>query len=223
MQLEHRLDLIHARVQRMAAVQYFAAFTRLVLAIGFIAPGMHKVIGNSFITPGAWAPDDPIRVFFDAFFSAGNFYVFVGVVQAMAGVLLLFHRTAPLGSILYLPVISSIFLITLGLDFGPTTYIAGLMLLASVFMVCWYFPAWKPLVFAEREPLPSWRSAKGLSIACGSWYTLAASGIIGTLVLRSVIPLEPFYPLAWVLLGVAILLGLIAFAVNLLSRSRRVV
>ena len=222
MQLERRLDIVHARVQRMAAAQYLAAFTRLLLAVGFIAPGMNKAMGNSFITTEAWAPNDPIRLFFEAFFSAGEFYTFVGIVQAMAGVLLLFHRTAPLGSILYLPVIANIFFVTVGLHFGTTTYIAGLMLLASIFMVCWYYPAWKRLVFTEMEPVPSWRSPKGLSIACGSWYTLAASGIVVTLVMRSVIPMKPFYPLAWMLLGGAIVLGLIAVTVNLLSTSRRV-
>jgi hypothetical protein len=221
MQVEHCLDLIHGRAQRIAAIQYFAAFTRLVLAIGFIAPGMHKVIGHSFITPEAWAVDDPIRLFFEALFSAGELYVFIGVIQTAAGVLLLFYRTAPLGSVLYLPVISGIFFVTFGLHFGATTYIAGSMLLASIFMVCWYYPNWKRLLFPEREPVPSWQSATGLSVACSSWYCLAAAGILLTLVARSVIPMKPFYSLSWVVLGAAILLGVIALAINVASMARR--
>jgi hypothetical protein len=221
MHLERYLDQVHARVQGISAVQYLAAFTRLLLAVGFVAPGLHKAVGHPFITPGAYAPDHPLRLFFDAFFSSSQLYVFVGVVQATAGVLLLFHRTAPLGAILYLPVISNIFLVTLGLPFGTTRYIAGAMLLGSVFLVCWYYPAWKRVAFPEQYAVPKWRNPKALSIACTSWYALAIAGIMITLVMRSVIPMAPFYSLSWLILAAALVLGLIACVVNGMSSRRR--
>jgi hypothetical protein len=221
MSFEVHLDRMHQRVQGFASAQYLAAFTRLLLAIGFVAPGMHKVVGHPFTTPGAFPPDHPLQLFFEAFFSSSELYAFVGIVQTTAGFLLLFHRTAPLGAMLYLPVIANIFFVTLGLPFGFTRYIAGAMLLASAFLVCWYYPSWKRVIFPVRESVPTWRSKKALSIACGSWYTLAASGMTLTLTARSVIPMHPFYAVSWILLGVAVLLGLIACGENIRVFFRR--
>jgi hypothetical protein len=97
------------------------------------------------------------------------------------------------------------------------------MLLASTFLLCWYYPTWKGLAFPKRESVPSWRSATGLSVACGSWYTLAVAGILLTLTVRNVIPVTPFYSLSLIFIGAAVLLGLAAFVVNFLAEWRRAV
>jgi hypothetical protein len=64
----------------------------------------------------------------------------------MAGALLLFPATAALGTVLYLPIISNIFFITVALDFKGTWLITGLMLLANIYLLCWEFDRWQALI-----------------------------------------------------------------------------
>ena len=51
----------------------------------------------------------------DRLFSVHGFYRFVGVAQWLAAGLLLVPRTATLGAFLYLPIITNIFVITVGI------------------------------------------------------------------------------------------------------------
>ena len=85
--------------------------------------------------------------FFGALHDTGFYYQFIGGAQLLAGLLLLFPRTAAVGAILYLCLIVNIFVITVSVDFGRgTPTITGLMLLA------WEYPRWK---FLLQEPCPA--------------------------------------------------------------------
>ena len=143
MSLEARLDRLHARACRSVWLQRFTVLTRVLLAAGFIPPGLTKLAGHRFTLLG---PDDPVGYFFDAFFQAGAFYGFVGAMQVLAGVLLLVPRTATLGAVLYLPIISNIFVITVAMHFRGTWAIAGLMTLACLWLLAWDYDRLKPLL-----------------------------------------------------------------------------
>ena len=96
-----RLAQIHPRVRASRALQRFTAVTRVLLAAGFVWPGMLKLVGPPF---GGGIPEEhPIGAFFVLFYSVRGWYLATGAVQVLAGVLLLVPRTALLGALLYLP------------------------------------------------------------------------------------------------------------------------
>ena len=73
--------------------------------------------------------------------------------------LLLVPRHAHLGALLLLPVIASINVINIALDFGLTTVITALMLLATVYLCCWDYDRFRSLFttrpFEARHGIPT--------------------------------------------------------------------
>ena len=76
------------------------------------------------------------------------FYRFIGVAQWLAAGMLLVPRTATLGAFLYLPIITNIFAITVGIGFafGLTRVITGAMLLGNIYLLFWDWDRWKDIV-----------------------------------------------------------------------------
>lgn len=172
MNFQSSLEAFHKKVVSNAWLKLFTAIVRGWLAVGFIIPGLKKVLNKHF------APNigGHLQEFFDAFFQATEFYVFVGIVQVIAGVLLLFPATTALGTVLYLPVILNIFFITVALGFKGTWVITSLMLLANIYLLCWEFDQWQALV-PGFIPSKSTIEQKHL----GFLPTILASGILGIL------------------------------------------
>ncbi|HEX6982113.1 MAG TPA: hypothetical protein VF181_05085 [Balneolaceae bacterium] len=143
MSLQSSFEELHKKVISNPWLKLFTAIVRGWLAVGFIIPGLRKISNNHF-APNLNTPN--IKAFFDAFFQAAEFYIFVGIVQVMAGIFLLFPTTAALGAVLYLPVILNIFFITVALGFKGTWIITSLMLLTNIYLLCWEFDKWQALV-----------------------------------------------------------------------------
>src|SRR4051812_10883260 len=80
------LDRLHARVVRVRWLQYFTAFTRVLLAISFLPSGITKVLNHRFTSLPI---SEPVGFFFEAFYRSGVWYQFVGWAQLTAAVLLL--------------------------------------------------------------------------------------------------------------------------------------
>ena len=132
------LDRVHRAVLRLPALAAFTVATRLLLAIGFIPPGLRKTLGHRFtlIPPEGSA----VGQFFEGFFQSGEYYGFVGLMQVAAGVMLLVPGTpgtALLGALLYLPIMVNIFVITVAMQFRGTWVIVGAMLLANLYLLAW--------------------------------------------------------------------------------------
>lgn len=94
---------------------------------------------------------DPIGYFFGALLKTGTYSQFIGAAQLLAGLLILIPRTAAAGAILYLCIITNIFVLTLSLDFGGTPVITGLMLLAALYLLAWEYPRWRSLLQPARS------------------------------------------------------------------------
>lgn len=150
MPLETTLDRLHARVTDNRWMQRLTALTRVLLAIGFIPPGLTKVLGKRFTL---LSPETTVGGFFEVFFQAEEYYLFVGAMQMLAGLLLLIPRTAALGTVLYLPIILNIFVITVALPFRGTWMITSMMLLAATYLLLWDFDKWKRLLFPHGSPI----------------------------------------------------------------------
>jgi uncharacterized membrane protein YphA (DoxX/SURF4 family) len=137
--LEQLLEWLHEN----KGARRFTVLNRILLAFAFLPSGFVKLAGERFTRLGI---DSPVGFFFEAMYRTGGYWQFLGFMQLLAALLLLIPRTAPLGAVLYFPIILNIFLITVSLGFRGTPVITGLMLLASSWLVCWEYKRWKPLL-----------------------------------------------------------------------------
>ena len=141
-------DRVHAGVRGNAWLRRFTTLTRVLLALGFLPSGLTKLVGSRFTVLGL---DNPVGFFFEAFYRSGFYWNFIGACQLGAAALLLVPRTATLGALAYFPIILNIFVITFSMGFRGTPFVAGLMLLANLYLLCWDYDRLKCL-FAVRPP-----------------------------------------------------------------------
>lgn len=175
MTISHTLEKLHSKCINNRWLQIFTAATRGLLGVGFIIPGLIKLF--SPIPFGGLIPDDtPIGGFFEAFFQAQELYIFVGIIQVLAGVLLFIPSTVALGAVMYFPVILTICAITIGFSFQGTWIVTSLMVLANIYLLCWEFDRLQALLPKVSSPL-KFRTQKNL----GFWATLIYGGILGFL------------------------------------------
>lgn len=148
MNLEKGFDGIHSWTIKNKWLQRLTAFTRIILAVGFIPPSLKKIFNEPFTV----LPDsNPVGHYFNALYQTGFYYQFIGWGQLIAAILLLFPRTAHLGALMFLPIILNITVLTNAVDFAGTKYITIMMLLAAMYLVCWDYDRWKSLLFMKRR------------------------------------------------------------------------
>jgi hypothetical protein len=183
LQLEKRLDTLHDWGRNCPLLQRFTVFTRLLLGIGFIAPGLTKLLGNRFTLLSL---DSPVGFFFEAMYRTGFYWRFLGFAQVLASLLVLIPRTATLGAVCFFPIILNIFIITVSMNFAGTPFVTGLMLLANLYLLCWDYHKLKPLFFTTTaaaprftEVAPHWieRAGYGVCIMAGLLLTLSMRGL----------------------------------------------
>src|SRR5689334_21468355 len=120
MEILAQLDALHLRARRNPLLQRFTRFTRLLLGVGFIAPGLTKALGNRFTVLGL---DSPIGFFFEALYRTGFYWRFIGLVQVLASILILIPRTTTLGAALFFPILLNIFVVTVSLHFTGSPFV----------------------------------------------------------------------------------------------------
>jgi len=153
--IEHTLDQIHSSVTNRWYLQLFTAFTRCLLAIGFIPPSIPKILHRPFTV----LPDsNPVGAYFNALYNTGFYYDFIGWSQLMAALLLLIPRTSHIGALMFLPIIVNIAVLTSSVGFKGTWAITILMSLAALWLTAWEYDRIKPVLFFSRankpKPLP---------------------------------------------------------------------
>lgn len=172
----------------------FTLANRILLAMAFLPTGLVKALGRRFTILPA---ESPVGFFFEAMYQTGPYWIFIGLVQVVAAVLLLVPRTAALGALLFLPVGLSVFLITWGVGFGNTVYITAGMLLSAVYLVCWdggRVWAASAAVLRRRTAEESLLAgANGLELA--GWTSGAACGMGLFLITRGFLPGSLMLPL----------------------------
>lgn len=185
------LDRLHARLVRSRLLQRFTAFTRVLLAVGFIPPGLKKLTGEPFTS---LPTSHPVGYFFDAFFQAGEFYAFVGLAQVVAGLLLLLPQTATLGAVIYFPIVLNIALITAAIGFQGTWIITILMTLACLWLLVWDYDRLRVLL-PRRGAAGGAFGPREYALQAGLWATagIAAAAVATTL---GVANLTRFLPVA---------------------------
>ena len=137
------LEHFHQKIYGKRIFILFTWTTRILLFIGFLPSGLKKLLGDRFTLLGI---DNPVGFFFEALYRTGFYWNFLGLMQLLAGVLLLIPKTAFFGALLYLPIIINIFIIVVSMQFKGTPYIAGLMLLANLYLIFWDYKKLKRIV-----------------------------------------------------------------------------
>ena len=151
MSVETTLDTVHKNVTGNRWLQMFTAFTRVLLAIGFIPPSIPKILHKPFTV----LPDtNPVGHYFNALYQTGFYYEFIGWGQITAAILLLIPRTAHIGALMFLPIIVNIAVLTLSVGFKGTWVITLLMAFAATWLTAWEYDRLKPIVFRSRESKP---------------------------------------------------------------------
>ncbi|MFT3745696.1 MAG: hypothetical protein QM785_15580 [Pyrinomonadaceae bacterium] len=166
MKLEHILDDLCVAATRRWWMQMFAAFTRCLLALGFIPPSIPKILHKPFTS----LPDShPVGHYFNALMGTGFYYEFIGWSQIIAAILLLIPRTSHIGALMFLPIIVNIAVLTNAVGFAGTWLLTIFMSLAGLFLVAWEYDRLKPIIFSTREEKPrrfGWQFVK-IPLFCG--------------------------------------------------------
>jgi len=131
MKISTLLDRLHFKARKNKWLHYFAIFSRIALAAGFIPSGMQKVLGERFTV---LAINHPLGSYLEAFYHTGYYYPFVGLMQVLAAILLLFPRTTALGAFIYFPIILNICILSLAVRFDGSQITSPLMLCAVLFL-----------------------------------------------------------------------------------------
>lgn len=189
----------HAWARAQPWLGRFTLMNRLLLAMAFLPTGLVKATGQRFtILPVA----NPIGFFFEAMYRAGPWWIFIGMAQVSAAVLLLVPATATLGALLFLPIGVSVFLITWGVGFQGTVWVTGGMLLSVTYLLCWdgdrLWAAASHLLGRRRGP-PLLEGANGVERA--GWVLGGVVGMALFLTTRGFVPATLVEELFWVGLG----------------------
>ena len=135
----------------------FTAVTALVDAlhtalVRVLWAGVHSAELQSMHRPFTILPDsNPVGHYFNALYQTGFYYEFLGWSQLTAAVLLLIPRTSHIGALAFLPIIVNIAVLTSSVGFKGTWVITILMSIAGLYLVCWEYDRFKPIVFRTRE------------------------------------------------------------------------
>ena len=137
------IEKLHNRIYNKRLFVFFTWGTRILLFLAFLPSGLKKVLGERFTILGI---DTPVGFFFEGLYRTGLYWNFLGFMQLLVGVMLLIPRTTFFGAILYLPIIINIFIIVVSMNFEGTPIIAGLMLLANLYLLFWDYKKLKQIV-----------------------------------------------------------------------------
>ncbi|MBG8553768.1 DoxX family protein [Hymenobacter guriensis] len=149
MSLSSALDRLHAQAKQNRWLQYFAVFNRVALAAGFIPSGFVKIMGERFTV---LSDNHPMGHYLEALSHTGYYYPFIGVVQMTAAILLLLPWTAPLGAVLYFPIILNICILSLAVRFDGSLLTSPLMVLANLYLLGWYYDRLKYILPFNYPP-----------------------------------------------------------------------
>lgn len=140
MRIATTLDQLHLQARSNRWLWLFAIFCRVALAAGFIPSGMVKILGERFTVLSV---NHPMGNFLEAIYHTGFYYTLIGILQVTAAVLLLIPRTAILGAVIYFPIILNICILSLSVRFDGSLVTSPLMVLANLYLLCWYYHKWK--------------------------------------------------------------------------------
>lgn len=137
MSLLSRFESFYQYAKQNKWFWFFSIFNRIVLAIGFIAAGLVKILGERFAS--GLSIHHPMGHYLEALHVTGYYYTFIGYAQVVAAVLLLIPATVTLGAVIYFPIILNICILSFAVRFEGSLFTAPLMVLSNLFILFWNY------------------------------------------------------------------------------------
>ncbi len=162
----NRIEELYYEAKADKWFKRFAIFCRIALAASFIPSGYVKIMGERFT---GLSSNNPLGHYFDALHLTGYYYTFIGLAQIVTAILLLIPRTSLLGALMYFPIILNIGVLTYATRFEGTR-IVTLLVLASLFLLCWNYDRLKPILSLKSpiQDLP--KIAKPIGSKLRFWF-----------------------------------------------------
>jgi hypothetical protein len=131
----------------------FVIYLRYLIGGAMVFSSIVKINGGRFTSEdGTEAPIDSAMHLFETLYQSGLYWRFLGWGQLFAGLLLMTQLYAALGAVAMFPIVINIFVITISYYFAFTPVIAGLMLLANIFLLLWDYQRFLPLFQTNKSP-----------------------------------------------------------------------
>jgi uncharacterized membrane protein YphA (DoxX/SURF4 family) len=115
---------------------------RIGMGLTFIISGIRKLPGVKFTTLPI---DNPVGFYFEAMHSTGFYWNFIGYFQILIGTLIFFNRFVVISSLLMMPVVINIFLVSIALNMRGTPIITSAMVLGNLLLLIWHIKNYKTL------------------------------------------------------------------------------
>ncbi|MDF0709061.1 DoxX family membrane protein [Flagellimonas okinawensis] len=125
---------------RLLTLLYWCA--RIGMGLAFIASGARKLPGIKFTNLPI---ENPVGFYFEAMYSTGFYWNFIGYFQILLGVLIFFNRFVVLSSLLMMPIVINIFLISVSLNMRGTPMITSAMVLGNLLLLLWHFKNYRTI------------------------------------------------------------------------------
>lgn len=155
--------------------QWIIIHLRYLVGFAFFPSGLTKLLGNRFTV---LSTDTPIGYFFEAMYRTGGYWNFLGLCQIVAGILLMTQRYALLGTLMFLAILSNIWIITISLSFTGTWVITSLMMVAVIILLIWDHHKLLPVLSYNRTmTIPSYPDPGRIWINAGMIYTVCLMGL----------------------------------------------
>jgi uncharacterized membrane protein YphA (DoxX/SURF4 family) len=186
MGLATTLDRLHSQAKRNRWIRYFAVFVRVALAAGFLPSGYIKIMGERFTS---LSNNQPMGHYLEALSHTGYYYTAIGIAQVTASILLLIPGTAVLGAVIYFPIILNICILSLAVRFEGSLITSPLMVVANVFMLCWYYDRLKFILPFNQPAAAALPAQNRISTAFPKAFF---AGVVATVILVVVLVTNAF-------------------------------
>lgn len=135
--LSKKLENYYYSIKQNRWYWLFQLGCRILLAYAFIVAGMVKILDERFAS--GLSEIHPMGAYLTALYHTGYYYTFIGYAQVLAAILLLFPRTVTLGALLYLPIITNIWILSYAVRFEGSIVTSPLMVLANLYILAWNY------------------------------------------------------------------------------------
>ncbi len=211
-------------LKRIKTLQIFTIFLRYLIGAAFVFASVVKIQGLRFTSDsGAGSPINSAWHFFETIYASGLYWKFIGWGQLLAGLILMTQRWSTFGAVLFLPIVTNIFVITVSYEFAGTPLITFLMLLANLYLLLW---DWNKLKFLFSNNNFDFRDDNPPFSKLNTWAFLGIFYFFLVLIMRfgsgylvKTGGLNPFYFML-TCFGLAVLIGLILIIFEL-RRTKR--
>lgn len=202
------------RLKQIYFLQIFTIYTRYLIGAAFVISvfSLGKFASTPWLKFENNPPVDSAARFFQTMMNSGMYWHFIGWSQLIAGFLLMTQRYAKLGALLFLPIITNVFIITVSYHFHGTPIITGLMLLANIYLVIW---DWDTIQYAFFNANLEGRINPNISMMKNKYWIYLGLIMFCSIIALPALSIDP-------VIGIFICFaeGLLAFSLHLIYRKK---